>query len=29
MDKGQIKQIGPPQEIIEQPADEFVRELVQ
>ena len=29
MDGGQIKQIGPPQEIIEKPADDFVRELVQ
>ena len=29
MDSGRIRQIGPPQEIVERPADEFVRELIR
>ena len=29
MDAGRIRQIGPPREIVERPADEFVRELIR
>jgi len=29
MDAGQIRQIGPPREIVERPADEFVKELIR
>jgi osmoprotectant transport system ATP-binding protein len=29
LDQGQLRQIGTPREIVEQPADDFVREFVR